>query len=33
MIGDAIRASSGTDQDTGVITQCYRVPAPRTSLR
>jgi hypothetical protein len=25
-IGDAIRASSGTDQDTGVITQCYRVP-------
>jgi hypothetical protein len=24
-IGDAIRASSGTDQDTGVITQCYRV--------
>ena len=26
VIGDAIRASSGTDQDTGVITQCYRVP-------
>jgi hypothetical protein len=26
IIGDAIRASSGTDQDTGVITQCYRVP-------
>ena len=26
LIGDAIRASSGTDQDTGVITQCYRVP-------
>jgi RepB DNA-primase from phage plasmid len=25
IIGDAIRASSGTDQDTGVITQCYRV--------
>src|SRR5262249_26662736 len=25
VIGDAIRASSGTDQDTGVITQCYRV--------
>jgi hypothetical protein len=25
-IGDAMRASSGTDQDTGVITQCYRVP-------
>src|SRR5262249_52601761 len=25
-IGDAIRTSSGTDQDTGVITQCYRVP-------
>jgi hypothetical protein len=25
LIGDAIRASSGTDQDTGVITQCYRV--------
>jgi hypothetical protein len=24
-IGDAIRANSGTDQDTGVITQCYRV--------
>jgi RepB DNA-primase from phage plasmid len=24
-VGDAIRASSGTDQDTGVITQCYRV--------
>ena len=26
VIGDAIRASSGTDQDTGVVTQCYRVP-------
>ena len=26
LIGDAIRANSGTDQDTGVITQCYRVP-------
>ena len=26
IIGDAIRAGSGTDQDTGVITQCYRVP-------
>jgi hypothetical protein len=25
LIGDTIRASSGTDQDTGVITQCYRV--------
>jgi putative DNA primase/helicase len=25
VIGDALRASSGTDQDTGVITQCYRV--------
>ena len=25
-IGDAIRAASGADQDTGVITQCYRVP-------
>jgi hypothetical protein len=25
VIGDAIRANSGTDQDTGVITQCYRV--------
>ena len=24
-IGDAMRAGSGTDQDTGVITQCYRV--------
>ena len=24
-IGDAIRASSGADQDTGVVTQCYRV--------
>jgi hypothetical protein len=24
-IGDAIRASAGADQDTGVITQCYRV--------
>jgi RepB DNA-primase N-terminal domain len=24
-IGDAIRAASGADQDTGVITQCYRV--------
>src|SRR5262249_47403263 len=26
IIGDVIRANSGTDQDTGVITQCYRVP-------
>jgi hypothetical protein len=25
LVGDAIRANSGTDQDTGVITQCYRV--------
>src|SRR5262245_4795758 len=25
LIGDAIRASSGADQDTGVVTQCYRV--------
>jgi RepB DNA-primase N-terminal domain len=25
LIGDAIRANSGTDQDTGVVTQCYRV--------
>jgi putative DNA primase/helicase len=25
IIGDAIRAGTGTDQDTGVITQCYRV--------
>jgi hypothetical protein len=25
LIGDAIRASSSTDQDTGVVTQCYRV--------
>jgi hypothetical protein len=25
LIGDAVRANSGTDQDTGVITQCYRV--------
>jgi hypothetical protein len=25
LIGDAIRANSGADQDTGVITQCYRV--------
>src|SRR5262249_54492510 len=25
LIGEAIRASSGTDQDTGVVTQCYRV--------
>ena len=24
-IGEAIRKSSGADQDTGVITQCYRV--------
>jgi predicted P-loop ATPase len=24
-IGDVLRANSGTDQDTGVITQCYRV--------
>ena len=25
LIGDAIRANSGADQDTGVVTQCYRV--------
>ena len=25
VIGDAIRAGTGTDHDTGVITQCYRV--------
>jgi hypothetical protein len=25
IIGDAIRAGTGTDQDTGVITQCYRI--------
>jgi hypothetical protein len=25
LIGDAIRASSGADQATGVVTQCYRV--------
>jgi hypothetical protein len=25
IIGDAIRANSGTDQDSGVITQCYRI--------
>jgi hypothetical protein len=25
LIGDAIRASAGADQDTGVVTQCYRV--------
>jgi hypothetical protein len=25
LIGDVIRANSGADQDTGVITQCYRV--------
>jgi hypothetical protein len=25
IIGDAIRAGTGTDHDTGVITQCYRV--------
>jgi hypothetical protein len=25
VIGDAIRASAGADQDTGVVTQCYRV--------
>ena len=25
-VGDLIRAYSGTDQDTGVVTQCYRVP-------
>ena len=25
LIGDAIRANSGADSDTGVITQCYRV--------
>ena len=24
-VGDIIRVSSGTDQDTGVVTQCYRV--------
>jgi hypothetical protein len=25
-IGDAMRASTGADQDTGVVTQCYRIP-------
>ena len=25
IIGDAIRANAGADQDTGVITQCYRI--------
>src|SRR5262249_39389723 len=25
IIGEVIRANTGTDQDTGVITQCYRV--------
>ena len=25
LIGDAIRANSGADSDTGVVTQCYRV--------
>jgi putative DNA primase/helicase len=25
-IGDAIRAATGSDQATGVVTQCYRVP-------
>src|SRR5262249_21831267 len=25
LIGEVIRANSGTDQDTGVVTQCYRV--------
>jgi hypothetical protein len=25
LIGEVVRANSGTDQDTGVITQCYRV--------
>ena len=24
-IGDLVRAHSGTDQDTGVVTQCYRI--------
>jgi hypothetical protein len=39
LIGDAVRASSGTDQDTGVITQCYRVagtpnfPSPAKQAR
>ena len=38
-IGDAIRANAGTDQDTGVITQCYRVagtpnyPSPAKQAR
>ena len=32
VIGDAIRANSGTDQDTGVITQCYRVPGTPRGL-
>jgi hypothetical protein len=36
-IGDAIRANSGTDQDTGVPTQCYRVAGtpnyPNTTKR
>jgi DNA primase RepB-like protein len=25
LIGDVMRANSGADQDTGVVTQCYRV--------
>jgi hypothetical protein len=26
LIGDAIRANSGTDSDSGTVTQCYRIP-------
>jgi putative DNA primase/helicase len=26
MIGDVLRRTTGADQDTGVVTQCYRVP-------
>jgi hypothetical protein len=39
IIGDAIRANAGADQDTGVITQCYRVagtpnyPSPAKQAR
>ena len=33
-IGDAIRKGSGADQDTGVITQCYRIAGtPKTTHR
>jgi hypothetical protein len=39
LIGEVIRANSGTDQDTGVVTQCYRVagtpnyPSPAKQAR